>query len=75
MNPYGTSEWTDVDTSSLITGLGIIEDDLVVRFKNGDAYLYPGLASDYKALLEASSAGGYFHQWVRKQRCQKLPRE
>ena len=75
MLPYETTEWSHVESSSLIVGVGIREGDLVVRFKNGDAYLYPNLAGHYAMLLGAESVGKYFHKEIRHQQSRRLPRE
>ena len=66
--------WADVDKSSIISGIGVSEGALVVRFKNGDVYLYPGLAGHYETMLGAESVGKYFHKEIRHQKFRTLPK-
>ena len=56
--------WADVD-SSMIVGVGTLGDDLLVKFKNGDFYLYVGLSNEYNSLVSSESVGKYFHADIR----------
>jgi hypothetical protein len=74
MNPYEADQWQEVSSSN-IYAVGTIDDDLIVMFKNKDAYRYPGLAGEYDTLISAPSVGSYFAKEIRHQACQKLGRD
>lgn len=55
-------------TSSNIAQIGYkpASDELLVRFKNGRAYLYQGVPiSVHRDLMNAASHGNYFNSWIR----------
>jgi hypothetical protein len=64
-------QWTEVG-SSMLKAVAQHENDLLVEFKKGDVYLYPGLAAQFDLLLAAESVGKHFHQYIREQECQRL---
>lgn len=74
MNPFGAEEWHEVD-SSMIKAVGTLDGDLIVLFRNDDAYCYPGLAHEVIQLLSTDSVGKYFHKEIRDQHCTRLQRE
>lgn len=74
MNPFEANEWSEVESSHILA-IGTRDDDLIVQFKNGSAYLYPGLACHYPLLLSAESIGKYFHKEIRHQSSQRLQSE
>lgn len=59
-------------TSSNVSGVGINDDDLIIRFLNGSLYRYPGQAKLFDAMMKASSKGHFV--WVKLRR-PKLPYE
>lgn len=59
--PFDTDQWTNAESSNL-DGYGVKGDDLIVRFKNGSAYRYPGKAHFHLVLSEAESKGKAFHR-------------
>lgn len=52
-------------TSSFISGAGVKDDDLYIRFHNASVYVYYGLAKYYDNLLLSNSKGQYFHRAIR----------
>jgi len=71
MTPFDADVWVEVE-SSLVKGVGTRDTYLIVEFKNGDFYRYPGLAFEFDPLVHAESVGKYFHANVRKQHSQRL---
>jgi hypothetical protein len=53
--------WTLTEKSSNISSIAIQDKDLLVKFRNGSVYRYPGKANEYTKLLESESIGKYFH--------------
>jgi|GEM_PF-6805449 len=70
VHPHECDRWASVQSSNL-AGVGLeyrfgeIETDLVVEFKNGTAYRYPGLGNMFAMLKGAESAGNAFIKWVK----------
>jgi hypothetical protein len=62
--PYGCRRFCDVDSTNLAS-VGILEDDLVVRFHSGGVYRYRGLAVEFDDLISAESKGKHFHRRIR----------
>lgn len=62
--PYGCSGWFDVESSNL-AAVGRAGPDLVVRFKKGSVYVYPGAGGEISALLRAPSKGRFFAERLR----------
>lgn len=52
-------------TSSFITGVGVRDNDLYVRFINASIYVYYGFANYYDDFLAANSQGQYFNRRIR----------
>ena len=71
--PYDADNWNEVD-SSHIEAIGTRGSDLIVKFKTGQAYLYPDLALEYPMLHQADSIGGYFRKHIREESCRRLMR-
>jgi hypothetical protein len=62
--PYGCSGWFDVESSNL-AAVGRAGPDLVVRFKKGSVYVYPGAGGEISELLRAESKGRFFATRIR----------
>ena len=52
--------------SSFISGIGVNDDDLFIRFWNGSLYQYYGFAKQYEKMLQAPSKGKYFWRNIRR---------
>lgn len=61
----------EVDSSN-IKEVGTVDDYLVVVFRTGATYRYPGLASEMDELVAAQSIGRYFAKNIRHQPCERL---
>ena len=57
-------EYQAVESSNLF-GAGVRGDDLIVVFRSGAAYLYPGAADLLHPLLASESKGRFFNARVR----------
>lgn len=68
VHPYGCDRWAGVKSSN-ISGVGQEyqgrESDLVVEFKSGAAYRYPGLGNMFETLVNAPSVGKAFATHVK----------
>lgn len=62
--PYGCSGWFDVESSNL-AAVGRAGRDLLVRFKKGGVYVFPGAGGLISELLRAPSKGRFFHERVK----------
>jgi len=58
--------------SSNLAAVAVDGEDLLVRFRSGARYRYPGAAEEAFCLLEAPSAGRYFHAKIRRLPCVRL---
>lgn len=67
----GCEQWQAVESSNL-AAIGSREGFLVVAFKNGSVYRYPGQANRFDELLEAESKGKFFARYVRPGPAQRL---
>ncbi len=57
-------EWFSVSSSNVQAIAFQPEDTILVRFKDGSVYAYPGHGPDeFQAMLQASSPGGFV--WAR----------
>jgi len=68
---YNLDEYVEVN-SSLIVGVGVKGNYLVVAFKKGTVYRYPDCAVYFADLTSAESVGKFFHQNIRNQQYEKL---
>lgn len=57
-------EFSPVESSNL-AGAGVLGEDLIVFFKSGAVYRYPGAADLFHALLASESKGRFFHAKIR----------
>jgi len=62
--PYGCEAWFDVESSNLAAA-GKGGGDLLVRFRAGGVYRYPGGGDLLTELVRAESVGKFFHARVR----------
>lgn len=51
--------------SSDLNGIAINGNNLIIKFNSGDIYEYIGAAREYDMLLNASSKGKYFYQFIK----------
>lgn len=54
--------------SSNVSAVGIIDDDLIIRFHNGSLYLYEGMASSFESIMRSNSKGRWVWQHLRRAR-------
>lgn len=52
-------QWT---LSSFISAVGVEGNNLLIRFKNGTVYTYPGKANLFDKMIKSPSKGRYFHR-------------
>lgn len=52
--------------SSNVSAVGVIENDLIVRFHNGSMYRYLGKAELYDSMLNSNSKGHFVWERLRK---------
>lgn len=71
MEELNPDQWEEVNSSHILS-IGTRDDYLIVQFKNGLIYRYPGMAERYPELLSAGSVGKYFHQNIRNESCERL---
>jgi hypothetical protein len=71
---FEVDSWTSVKSANL-AAVGTRDDYLIVQFRNGEIYRYPGLAYEFGPLTAAESVGKYFHKEIRHQPCQKLSKK
>lgn len=57
-------EFSEVESSNLAAA-GTVGEDLIVWFKAGPAYRYPGARDLFHALVASESKGRFFHAKVR----------
>lgn len=57
--PYEADKWSEVRSSN-ISCVGLKGKDLLIKFKNGATYRYPGKARYYGHLMESDSKGKAF---------------
>ena len=69
--PYGCSGWFDVASSNL-AAVGRAGRDLVVRFKKGGVYVYPGAGGEISELLRAQSKGRFFATRIKPREFRQL---
>jgi hypothetical protein len=69
--PFNADRWFRVRSSNLHSA-GCRGADLIVRFNNGAAYLYPGAGPLLPELLEAESKGRFFQARIRPLTCRRL---
>jgi hypothetical protein len=53
--------------STNLEAAGVDGDDLVISFKNGSTYRYPGASGHFDSLLAAESPGSYFAKFIRNE--------
>lgn len=59
-------DYQEIQSSDLIQGLSHEDDTLTVHFKNGRVYSFEGVPENVvDQMVEAESAGRFFHQWVK----------
>lgn len=51
--------------SSNLQALAISGNDLIIKFNSGDIYRYYGAAIEWTNILNASSKGKYFSEFIR----------
>ena len=56
-------QWT---LSSNISAVGVVDNDLIIRFHNGSLYKYPNNAEHFAPMLRANSKGKYFWRKLRR---------
>lgn len=59
-------DFKDIDSSNL-QSIAISGNDLIIRFVSGRIYRYYGVAKEYNNLLNASSKGTYFANYIRNE--------
>ena len=69
--PYGCADWEELASSNL-RAAGTAGTDLVVAFRKGGIYRYPGAADLFPELLAAESAGKFFHARIRPRETVRL---
>lgn len=59
--------------STDINAIAINGNDLIIKFNKGGMYLYKDAAVEFENLLNSSSKGKYFHQYIKnKYLCKKI---
>ena len=71
-NLYESEQWEDVTKSSNITGIGVKDDYLIVRFKGGASYRYPDAKKWYLILKNSQSMGSTFAKCIKRLQFEKL---
>ena len=56
-------QWT---LSSNISAVGVVDNDLIIRFHNGSLYKYPNNAEHFAPMLNSNSKGKYFWRKLRR---------
>ena len=69
--PWGCQEWVRVESSNLAAA-GAAGEDLLVSFRAGATYVYPGAADLLHALAASESKGRFFHAKIRPRTCARL---
>lgn len=70
--PRNCEAWFEVESTNLAAA-GRRGADLLVRFRNGAEYVYPGAGPLLGDLLRAESKGKFFLEKVRPRPCRRLP--
>lgn len=65
------ADLTEVKSSN-IAAIGERDGHLIVKFNNGTAYRYPGMARTIDEMIAAESMGRFFAQKLRAAKCEKL---
>jgi hypothetical protein len=66
MEDYMVDELCDVESSNL-KKIAKKDGDLMVEFRNGAVYRYPGLSHEFENLKTAKSVGSYFARNIRNE--------
>lgn len=51
--------------STDISAIAVNGNDLIIKFNSGSAYKYINAANEYQNLINSSSKGKYFHQYIK----------
>jgi len=69
--PYKCEAWCYCK-SSMVVAFGVRGSSLLVQYKDGSVYRYPGLAHHFTMLYNAESVGQYVHKHIKAKPFKKV---